>query len=78
MNLPSLTYYADRVPEKVTGGKLADRLARGDSPLVVLDDVDRDRLPDEVRSQLRELAHSGKLRVFEPADGSLTPAGRRW
>jgi 4-amino-4-deoxy-L-arabinose transferase-like glycosyltransferase len=77
-NLPSLTYYADRVPEKVAGRKLAERLDRGDAPLVVLGDVDRDRLSPEVRSRLREVGHSGKLRVFEPVDVSLTPAGSRW
>ena len=76
--LPSLTYYADRVPERVAGQELAERLDRGDSPLVVLDDVDRDKLSAEVRSRLREVGHSGKLRVFEPADASLTPAGSRW
>lgn len=77
-NLPSLTYYADRVPEKIAGAELAERLERGDAPLVVLDDVDRDRLPPAVRGLLKELAHSGTLRVFEPADASLTPAGNRW
>ena len=66
-NLPSLTYYADRVPEKVVGEKLAERLDRGDEPLVVLDDFDRDRLPDGTRSRLRQIAHSGTLGVFEPA-----------
>jgi 4-amino-4-deoxy-L-arabinose transferase len=30
-HLPSLTYYADRVPERVTGAELAERLDRGDS-----------------------------------------------
>jgi hypothetical protein len=77
-NLPSLTYYADRVPEKVVGEKLAERLDRGDAPLVVLDDVDRKRLPERVRSRLKEIAHSGTVRVFEPVDASLTPAGTRW
>jgi 4-amino-4-deoxy-L-arabinose transferase len=77
-NLPSLTYYADRVPEKIVGEKLAERLDRGDSPLVVLDDVDRDRLSESVRSRLKELAHSGTVRVFEPVTASLTPAGTRW
>jgi len=67
MNLPSLTYYADRVPEKVTGDKLAARIERGDNPLIVLADEDRDRLPMALRVRLRELAHSGTLRVFEPA-----------
>ena len=77
-SLPSLTYYTDRVPERVTGRDLAGRLDRGDAPLVVLDDVDRDKLPADVRKQLRELARSGKLRVFEPVEVSLTPAGSRW
>lgn len=67
MNLPSLTYYADRVPEKVTDEKLAERLDRGDSPLVVLDEADWGRLSARVRSRLREVGRSGKLRVFEPA-----------
>jgi 4-amino-4-deoxy-L-arabinose transferase len=78
MHLPSLTYYADRVPERVTGDQLAGRLDEGDSPLVVLDEFDWERLPADVRSRLRELARSGKLRVFEPTQVSLTPAGRRW
>jgi 4-amino-4-deoxy-L-arabinose transferase-like glycosyltransferase len=76
--LPSLTFYADRVPEKVAGPQLAERLERGDAPLVVLDDLDRDKLSPEVQKQLREVGRSGKLRVFEPADASLTPAGSRW
>ena len=78
MQLPSLTYYADRVPEKLTGDRLAERLDRGDAPLVVLADVDLERLPAGVRSRLRELGRSGKLHVFEPVDASLTPAGSRW
>jgi 4-amino-4-deoxy-L-arabinose transferase len=78
INLPSLTYYADRVPEKLVGEKLAERLDRGDAPLVVIEDGDRDRIPPEVRSRLREVGRSGKLRVFEPVDVSLTPAGSRW
>ena len=78
INLPSLTYYADRVPERLVGAELAERLDRGDAPLVVIADIDLDRLPPEVRSRLRELGHSGKLRVFEPVAASLTPAGKRW
>ena len=78
INLPSLTYYADRVPERLVGAQLAERLDRGDAPLVVIADSDRDRLPAEVRLRLRELGRSGKLRVFEPVAGSLTPAGKRW
>ena len=78
MNLPSLTYYADRVPEKVTSDKLAERLDRGDAPLVVLAAADQDKLSAAVRKQLREIARSGKLRVFEPVEVSLTPVGKRW
>jgi len=78
INLPSLTYYADRVPERLVGAELALRLDRGDAPLIVIADVDRDRLPVEVRARLRELGRSGKLRVFEPVAVSLTPAGKRW
>jgi 4-amino-4-deoxy-L-arabinose transferase len=73
MNLPSLTYYADRVPEKVTGKKLAERLDRGDTPLIVLDDVDFDLLSAEVRDRLREVARAGTLRVFEPFPPGSTP-----
>jgi len=65
MNLPSLTFYADRVAEKVTGSALPARLARGDDPLVVLDDADWASLSPDVRAGLREVGRSGKLRVLE-------------
>jgi hypothetical protein len=70
IRLPSLTYYADRVPEWVAGERLGDRLERGDAPLVVIADVDLDRIPKEVRKRLREVARSGKLFVFEPAEAA--------
>ncbi len=78
INLPSLTYYADRVPQRLVGEQLAERLDRGDAPLIVIADSDHDRLPANVRLRLRELGRSGKLRVFEPVAISLTPAGKRW
>ena len=65
MNLPSLTYYTDRVPEKLDGSRLAARLARGDDPLIVMDVADRASLPPEVRDGLHEIARSGKLRVYD-------------
>lgn len=66
-HLPSLTHYADRIPERVTGAQLAERLDRGDAPLVVLtDDGDPNAMPVRVRKRLREIARSGKMRVFEP------------
>jgi len=66
INLPSLTYYADRIPERVSGLQLPARLARGDAPLVVIDDSDLQALPPEIRAELREIAHAGRLRVLEP------------
>jgi 4-amino-4-deoxy-L-arabinose transferase len=77
-NLPSLTFYADRVPEKLGGAELASRLDRGDRPLVVIDDVDLARLAPEVRARLKPLAHAGTAGVFEPSPPSLTPAGGGW
>ena len=69
--LPSLTYYADRVPERVSGAQLSERLERGDAPLVFLvNDSDPDAMPVPVRQRLRELARSGKMRVFEPAEAT--------
>lgn len=70
-HLPSLTYYADRVPERIRGEQLADRLARGDAPLIVIvNDNDPNGVPGRVRRRLKELARSGKMRVFEPARAS--------
>jgi len=67
-HLPSLTYYADRVPERVIPAELSERLDRGDAPLVVLvDDENPDAMPVRVRQRLHEVARSGKMRVFEPA-----------
>ena len=66
MNLPSLTYYLDRVPEKLTAGRLADRIAGGDRPLIVADEADLVRLSPEVRGALEEIGRAGKLRVLQP------------
>jgi len=70
MNLPSLTYYTDRVAEKVHGRALPERLGRGDDPLVVLDAADWAALPADVRGRLRELGRSGKLRAFDSRPGA--------
>jgi hypothetical protein len=70
-HLPSLTYYADRVPERVTGAELAERLDRGDRPLiVVVDDLDPASLPGPVHARIREIARSGNMCVFEPVGAS--------
>ncbi len=67
MNLPSLTYYADRVPEKMSGDALGARLDHGDDPLIVFDVVDLPSVPPATRTRLQEIARSGKFRVFELA-----------
>lgn len=65
-NLPSLTYYIDRVPEKVEGRQLEERLGRGDAPLIVITDRDYERLPLEVQRRLAPLGHVGNLAAYEP------------
>jgi hypothetical protein len=65
-NLPSLTYYVDRVPEKVEGRQLEERLRRGDAPLIVITDRDFERLPLEVQRRLALLGRVGNLAVYEP------------
>lgn len=65
INLPSLTYYADRVPERLSDRQLEARLDRGDDPLVIVEDSDYGSIPSLVRARLREIARNGKLRVFE-------------
>jgi 4-amino-4-deoxy-L-arabinose transferase-like glycosyltransferase len=63
--LPSLTYYVDRVPERVDGRGLGERLDRGDGPLVVITDSDFEKLPTEVRRRLRRLGGVGNLSAYE-------------
>ena len=76
--LPSLTYYADRVPEKITGPAAREAArARRRAPRRPRRRWTWTSSP-EVQKQLREVGRSGKLRVFETADVSLTPAGSRW
>lgn len=72
VNVPSLTYYADRVPERVTGAQLAARLAREDDPLIVIDARDLAALPEELSKRLRETARNGTLRVLEQSSGEST------
>ncbi|HVQ34619.1 MAG TPA: hypothetical protein VMT33_01305, partial [Candidatus Bathyarchaeia archaeon] len=65
-NLPSLTYYVDRVPEKVEGRLVGERLDRGDAPLLVITDRDFEKLPLEVKRRLKLLGRAGNLAVYEP------------
>jgi 4-amino-4-deoxy-L-arabinose transferase-like glycosyltransferase len=76
IRLPSLTYYLDRVPERITSGELSSRLDRADAPVVVIAAEDIERVPMPDLARLREIGRSGKLRVYvegaEPAAWELT------
>jgi 4-amino-4-deoxy-L-arabinose transferase-like glycosyltransferase len=79
-SLPSLTFYLDRIPERVPVGGLSARLDRDDDALYVLSDKDRGRLPRAVASRLRVVGRAGKYTVFEEVDparaaqeGALSP-----
>src|SRR5262245_18723388 len=63
--LPSLTFYSDRIPEKIVDRELAERMKRGDAPLFVMSDRNFDELPREVRATVREVNRVGRLVVFE-------------
>lgn len=65
LRLPSLTYYADRIPENVDGAKLPQRLEKQDDALYVFHDDDVAKLSDSIRMALRPVGASGKYRVFE-------------
>jgi 4-amino-4-deoxy-L-arabinose transferase-like glycosyltransferase len=68
IRLPSLTYYLDRVPERITSGELEPRIAEGDSPLLVIASVDLETIPRETMIRLHEIGRSGKLHVFVETD----------
>lgn len=76
-NLPSLTYYADRVPEKVSSHDLARRLDRGDAPLYVVTKSDFDALPPGVRARLKEVGRVGNLAAYEAGPPSPAPEGQK-
>ena len=64
IRLPSLTYYLDRTPERITGDELEARLARGDSPVLIVAWVDLERIPRQIRMELSEIGRAGKLHVL--------------
>ena len=65
MELPSLTWYLDRIPEEVDLAHLDDLLQRDANHLYVFDTRDWERVSSEVRAKLRPVGHQGKYRVFE-------------
>jgi hypothetical protein len=77
MNLPSLTFYLDRVPERVYADGLAARLDRPDDPLLVFDRRDLDALPAALRGRVQILGAAGKYVVCEAVDPPDPPPGGR-
>jgi 4-amino-4-deoxy-L-arabinose transferase-like glycosyltransferase len=63
--LPSLTFYLDRVPEKDTSEQVEARMALGDDPLFVISDRNFEDMPETLRIRLREVGKAGHLRVLE-------------
>ena len=64
--VPSLTWYADRNPERLeTAERIGERLGRGDAAVFVLAAPDLDVVPAPDRARLREIGRFGKFRVFE-------------
>jgi hypothetical protein len=76
VRVPSLTFYLDRVPERIAAGDLAPRLDRSDLPVVVISSAGLARISPEVRVRLREFARSGKLHVFCEVEPSPAPVPR--
>jgi 4-amino-4-deoxy-L-arabinose transferase-like glycosyltransferase len=68
IRLPSLTYYLDKVPETITGDEIESRLARGDSPVLVIASSDLENIPRKALIGWREIGSSGKLHVFAQGD----------
>ena len=64
IRLPSLTYYLDRVPERITSSEVDARLDRPDAPMLIIAAVDLERIPRKTLIRLRQIGRSGKLHLF--------------
>ena len=67
-HLPTLTFYLDRVLEWRGVAEVAERVARPDHLLLVVDQEDLPLLPPETRGMIEEVGHSGRYRVFAPKE----------
>lgn len=65
IDIPSMTFYRDRVSERVPLEELISRLRRPDDPLLVVASADLGRVRPDVLTRLREIGRHGKLHVFE-------------
>jgi 4-amino-4-deoxy-L-arabinose transferase len=78
VRVPSLTWYLDRVPEKLASpGELGGRLGLGDGALYVIAEDDLDSIPSEARVRVREIGRAGKYRVFEERAEPGPPPSRK-
>jgi 4-amino-4-deoxy-L-arabinose transferase-like glycosyltransferase len=64
--LPSLCFYLDTVPEWRGVAQVAERISKGDRPLVVVHQKDLSLLPPDARDAMRGVGSSGRYLVFEP------------
>ena len=71
MEVPSLTYYLDRVPEVVDMAHFEGRLAENDDPLIVFADVDLDRVSEETMQGLVRVGQHAKFVIFEKRDSPV-------
>ena len=65
MNLPSLTWYSDQVPEKLKSSTVSERIDRKDDLILVLDRRDVPSLGPSNLRRLRQIGSWAKLVVFE-------------
>jgi len=65
---PSLTFYADRIPEAVAMEDLNARIEEPDAPWVILARVDLPDVPPAADGRLEALGSSGKFEIFIERD----------
>jgi 4-amino-4-deoxy-L-arabinose transferase-like glycosyltransferase len=68
--IPSLTFYADVIPEWIAPAGLAERLDRGDCPFIVFRNKDLARIPSEALARVREVGRTEQFVVAECRHGA--------
>ena len=63
--LPSLTWYADRIPEEIDLVDLENAIGRDRGHLYVVDTRDWQRVPESIEQKFRSVGSQGKYQVFE-------------
>jgi 4-amino-4-deoxy-L-arabinose transferase len=72
--LPSLTFYLDRVPEKIVMDELEERIGRGDDAVFIIGTIRWNVLPPSILTKVRRINQVGSSVVFEAADESAAKA----